>query len=252
MALKRSSSTPHGLQMLSSKVHNRHPTWPPTLQLLPADDAQPHTAPSYTSLPEIAEDEDPFSHFLSPVLEEEASTEESEYTAGIIPFNASPPLRRDALFRARLEEKWETYVARRLLQTSRRAPPPPLPLPMPPPAANDIPDLSDDDQERAATPDSGPASPAREDWFFPSTPDAEYDSDSDDGWAADRRRGLRIAPVKRKGRRAGRRRSWQEPGPELWPVLEEEEGKEEGRGRAGRGRKTVRWCEEVTVLEYEA
>lgn len=214
--------------MVTSKAHSRHPTWPPTTQLLPSIITSREKTPRslikaetrYTStLPEISEDEDPFSHFLSPVLDEETPFEGTNYTAGILPYESSSSSTlsgRDALFRARLEEKWETFVARRLLQHSRSntaAIPAPLPPPFPQepttPPAEDVPELFEEtmDMEIPNTPDDSPASPSQMGWYFPSTvdgsgsdyddmsdddfdfsdSDSESDSDSLDGWEADRR-----------------------------------------------------------------
>lgn len=285
--------------MLSSKVHSRHPTWPPSRQLLPDTITNKESIPRsllnkdqryIASLPDITEDEDPFSHFLSPVLEEESSFDETNYTAGITPYDSSTSSvsRRDAVFRARLEEKWETFVARRLLQhrrsnaisissssSSLRS----SQAPSTPPSEDALPDLLDETMDCGfpGSPDSMPASPDQAQWYFPSTIDAEDeydisdDSDGSDGWEADRRRLAvrdqrhdqlqQLSPRKKFGSSgrnlSGKKHAWREPSPGLWTVAEEDaedltndgEGK---RGRRGRKRaKTVHWNEEVTVLEYE-
>ncbi|KAF4550339.1 Hypothetical protein D9617_17g046070 [Elsinoe fawcettii] len=221
--------------MLASKAHSRHPTWPPTVHLLPNSLLAKESTPrsfltvasknSYTAtLPEITEDEDPFAHFLSPVLEEESSLSslsdlednEPSYTAGITPYTSSSHSKKDALFRARLEEKWETFVARRLLQhkpspsATSSAIPAPLPPSFPqqslepatPPNEEALPDLMDEamDNDLPSPSSIGPSSPDSMNWYFPSTIDA-LSSDDDmsdaedmdldevelDGWAADRR-----------------------------------------------------------------
>ncbi|KAF2157332.1 hypothetical protein K461DRAFT_15201 [Myriangium duriaei CBS 260.36] len=288
--------------MVSSKIHSRHPTWPPTVQLLPNIITEKEKTPRsllkpetrYTAtLPEITEDEDPFSHFLSPVLDEESSFEETNYTAGIVPYDSSSSStsRRDALFRARLEEKWETFVARRLLQHSRSgsaAIPAPLPPPFPqepttPPNEDALPDLFDDsmDLEVPGTPEDGPSSPDQHGWYFPSTIDgsgSDYNDMSDDdmsdpesldGWESDRRetalreRQMQQLSPRRKFRSArstlssGKKHAWREPSPGLWTVEEEDEVPAEveddlrSRRRSRKRAKTVHWNEQVQVLEYE-
>ncbi|GAM83337.1 hypothetical protein ANO11243_013240 [Dothideomycetidae sp. 11243] len=275
--------------MISSKVHARHPTWPPTVQLLPGTITDKDKAPRslsktetrYTAtLPDITEDEDPFSHFLSPVLDEETSFDEVNYTAGIIPHDSAQlsASRRDALFRARLEEKWETFVARRLLQNTRGNPanlPAPLPPPFPqepstPPAEEALPDLYSDpmDLDMPSTPDSAPSSPDQGGWYFPSTMDTassseedeEYDSDLEtEAWEAERRRTAHRErgrqhnrPRHRRTLSSGKKHAWREPDPVLYTVTEEDETQPEQTERRGRKRaKTVTWNEEVLVLEYE-
>ncbi|KAG8624973.1 hypothetical protein KVT40_006724 [Elsinoe batatas] len=239
--------------MLASKAHSRHPTWPPTVHLLPDSFLAKESTPrsfltaankhSYTAtLPEITEDEDPFAHFLSPVLEDESTLtplsdleDEPSYTAGITPYTSTPNSTKDALFRARLEEKWETFVARRLLQhkpfpaATSSAIPAPLPPPFPqqplhpttPPNEDALPDLMDEamDNDLPSPFSIGPSSPDSMNWYFPSTIDAlssdddmsdaeEMDLDEEpnlDGWAADRRllamqRRVQFSP-EMKGRR---------------------------------------------------
>ncbi|PNS19146.1 hypothetical protein CAC42_1882 [Sphaceloma murrayae] len=293
--------------MLASKAHTRHPTWPPTVHLLPDSLLAKERTPlslsssktSYTAtLPEISEDEDPFSHFLSPVLDDESpfsslSSLDSEpsYTAGITPYSTPSHSKRDALFRARLEEKWETFVARRLLQSRTTSPsrstavPAPLPPPFPqdpvgpstPPNEDALPDLMDESMDDVPSPSNlDPASPSSGGWYFPSTidglssddDDEDMDMDDVDGWEADRRAAeerLRARDAKRlRFRSWGRRKrhAWRAPGEGIWTLEEEEEedeveagGEDGGYGqeRRGRGkrRKVVHWDEEVLVLEYE-
>jgi len=240
--------------------HSRHLTWPPNLHLLPRQSTgskthtpgsalSPHT--TYTR-PLPQDDEDPFSHFLSPVLEEDDPYDDSSYSAGITPYISNSTSQKDALFRARLEERWETYVARRLLKHSSKASsasiPAPLPPPFPqtsatPPEEESIPDLLADleeegmDAEMATTPDgtiglpiphsSSSSSLSRMDWHFPSTV-SSYDDDDDrfihadtdeseddmDGWEADRRHS-RAAINGKDGQLVSPRRKFKPVSPQL-------------------------------------
>jgi len=300
--------------MFTYRGHTRHLSWPTSIQLLPGSmtkPTRPRTAlkqrTTYTqTLPRIAEDEDPFSHFLSPVLEEEDAFDDLSYSAGITPFDREPISKQDALFRARLEEKWETYVARRLLKHSKNQKgkstsiPAPLPPPFPqtpstPPEEDSLPELLEEpfDSDMVGSPSDsiGPSSPDRMAWTFPSMSSPEpmdwtfpssdspldvfdaRDGDADmevlDGWAVDLCRVKSnaklvqiVSPTPKRPRLnsfrtlSGKRRSWREPSPELYTLDEEAEvdGEEEGRGRGRKGRRTaksVRWNEEVQVLEFE-
>lgn len=285
--------------MLASKAHSRHPTWPPTVHLLPDSFLAKESTPrsllnsknSYTAtLPEITEDEDPFSHFLSPVLDEESSfssplsdfdDSEPSYTAGITPYSSTSASKKDALFRARLEEKWETFVARRLLQhrsstSISSAIPAPLPPPFPqqsvgpatPPNEDALPDLMDEamDNDMPSPCSVGPSSPESMNWYFPSTIDnhsSDDDMDSDasdmdiddaelDGWEADRRLMAEQRRVQFSSRRkfktsrtgSGKKHAWREPSPDLWTVEEEAEELpivDEEEGRGRRGRKRAKF-----------
>ncbi|GAB7346458.1 hypothetical protein MBLNU457_5150t1 [Dothideomycetes sp. NU457] len=238
---------------------------------------------SYTRpLPEIREDDDPFSHFLSPVLEEEDTFDESRYSAGIAPSESQSDAKKDYFFRARLEEKWETYVARRLLKHSSSTKtrlgsmPAPLPPPFPQsstPAEDAMPDLIDSDISSPPSPESGVMQ-----WGSPNTPTSDFDdsmivndSDSDadmiddlDGWEGDRRRSTACdislqSPTRRPRLNSlrtlsGKRHSWREPAWELYTLEEEDEEeqqKRQGRGRSDRKAKTVSWNEEVQVVEFD-
>lgn len=239
--------------------HDRHPTWPPTLQLLPDcfnDDeespkAKPHSQRDQTS--DI--DEDPFSHFLSPVLEDEDPCDETSYTAGITSCVSESEI-KTARFRARLEERWENYMAHRLLShqiLASTASSLPILLSATPPDEDQLPDLYVDDID-ASTPDTESSSPP----YFPSM---SFDDDAD-GWEADRLHGNSVQvtrlPLKRPRFRSsrtlsGKKHSWREPSDQLFTLTEEDEDEVmEDRGRKGRKKsKTVRWSENVQVVEYE-
>jgi len=180
-----------------------------------------------SSLTEIEEDDDPFSHFLSPVLDGESSMDDTSitYTAGINPyFLPSENLRQTKLLtKARLEEQWESDVVcrmRKLQQKSTSSTPPP---------EDAIPDLIDEaiDTDLATSPDSGsPLSPGNMGWYFPSSPlsktslrsfssssseEEEEEEDDEylmmgeqDGWAGDR---SRASKQNTKGKLIGHRRT---------------------------------------------
>ena len=215
--------------MFNHRGHTRHLTWPTSIQLVPESmtrPARPRTAlkqrATYTqTLPRIAEDEDPFSHFLSPVLQEEDAFDDLSYSAGITPYEFEPISKQDALFRARLEERWETYVARRLLKHSKiqkgrsASIPAPLPPPFPqtpttPPEEDNMPELMEEafETDMIGSPNDsiGPSSPDPMSWSFPSMSssepmnwtfpsqgrsntvdidDSEGDMEALDGWCAD-------------------------------------------------------------------
>lgn len=225
--------------------HARHPTWPPTLQLLPNSYTN-ETVPSVKmparkhysqSLADV--DEDPFAHFLSPVLDEEEADDDKIYAAGIdSPLTLSPRLsatkmsHQRALFRARLEEKWEGYVARRLLSrsppfsaktsplsmsplsTSPRsrtssvaaahglglslAPPLPMDIPSTPPEEDSLPDLFLEDTDV----DSDAATPSGDDEDYMSSPSPYFPSMTTknatlDGWEGDRLRSKQPTTISR-------------------------------------------------------
>jgi len=234
-------------------------------------------------LSEIREDDDPFSHFLSPVLEEEDTFDESSYSAGIATYESQSDAKKDYFFRARLEEKWETYVARRLLKhsTSTKSRPGSMPAPLPPPFPQSftppedaMPDLIDSDFSNPSSPELGVMQ-----WGLPITTTSDFDdafivndSDSDadmiedlDGWEGDRRRSsgcdLSVDSPTRRPRLnslrtlSGKRHSWREPAWELYTLEEEnEEEEEKRRGRGGNSAKrakTVSWNEEMQVVEFE-
>ena len=225
--------------------HARHPTWPYTGHLLPdtlpTSNKDIQSPPQKYSQPLSSIDEDPFSHFLSPVLDEDDPYDDSSYTAGIstsdypsptLSDTAFPPhsssFTRSTQFRARLEEKWEGFVARGLLSNSHSTKnnrgissrPGPLPMPlssnprdmtMPstPPGEDALPDLFIEDTEADAgtlTPDDEDdemRSPSSASSTSPSTftyfPTMSFDLDSveADGWEADRQRNCIGLGIKR-------------------------------------------------------
>lgn len=238
---------------------------------------------SYTRpLPEIREDDDPFSHFLSPVLEEEDTFDESSYSAGIAPYESHSDAKKDYFFRARLEEKWETYVARRLLKhsTSTKSKPGSMPAPLPPPfpqtatpSEDAMPDLVDSDLSSPSSPEFGvmqwesadTQTSEFDDSFIVTDYDRELDMIGDiDGWEGDLRRSKGYdLPLHVSTRRprpnslrtlSGKRHSWREPAWELYTLEEEDEDEEERRRasrRSDKRAKTVSWNEEVQVLEFD-
>jgi len=283
--------------MSGNRGHSRHLTWPVSFELLPnhVNQASRNTPIAIASakkykqhLPDISENDDPFSHFLSPLLDDESDVlDETSYSAGITPYIAEPKARRNDLFRARLEEKWEGFAARRLLQHAKSSStktllPAPLPPPFPQhhiqihtPEEDALPDLMDEvvDEDLLHLPDddsSGPSTPEHGRWSFPSSPlstapaDSAFDTDMD-GWEADRRlmagdRKTSRRPSIRSSRTlSGKRHSWREPSEELYTLSEESEDDEETDNRRGRSRKDkarkkrkmVHWDEEVQVVEYQ-
>lgn len=258
----------------------------PVQAVEPAECEQDHVLKehaSYTrSLPDIREDEDPFSHFLSPVLEEEDTFDGSSYSAGIASYETQSDAKKDYFFRARLEEKWETYVARRLLKhsTSTKSRLGSMPAPLPPPFPQSstppedaMPDLIDSDISSPSSPEFGvmqwgshdTSTSELDDSFIANDSDLDADMMEDvDGWEGDRRRSTACdlylqSPTRRPRPNSlrtlsGKRHSWREPAWELYTLEEEDEEDEEKRQRRRRSdkrAKTVSWNEEVQVLEFE-
>lgn len=217
--------------------HDRHLTWPPSPHLISAalsshpgplssnPVARPREAHERTTTsppPDI--DEDPFSHFLSPVLDDEDPFDDWSYTAGIVPHMPVSHASKKAKFQSRLADRWETFISRQHqhLQSPPRTPP----------SEDSLPDLLESDEEGYQTPVS----------LSPPQPQALLSlSDFTDGWDADRVRdaglesqrrrlafgkGMKL-PLKRPRARStsrtlsGKRHSWREPSEELWTVLEE-------------------------------
>lgn len=210
-------------------------------------------------------DEDPFSHFLSPVLDDEDPFDDSSYTAGITSYESASDS-KTAHFRARLEERWNNYIAHDLL---RHPPTDDRPRSSTPPEEDQLPDLYTDDLY-----DNASSSPNMEFSCFSdfSSSPPEFPSmlqpDEFDGWEADRRRDnssskdleIWTAPLKRPRLRSsrtlsGKKHSWREPSGDLWTLREEDEDEmalvEQEQPRRRKRSKTVRWLEEVQVVEYE-
>ncbi|GAB7350117.1 hypothetical protein MBLNU459_g0782t1 [Dothideomycetes sp. NU459] len=169
-------------------------------------------------------DEDPFSHFLSPVLDEDDPFEGAEYSAGINNFDTEVENKREK-FRVRLGQKWDRIISRRPSSPEQQAP-------RTPPSEDQLPDLVNDDA-RSTSP----------------TERAAFDDDAD-GWEGDRQRqrqrtsdfGFPLqrydsqkatfgAPLQRprfKTSRtlSGRKHSYVEPSFDLWNIDEEEESQE--------------------------
>lgn len=186
-------------------THIRRPTWPPTLQLMvpsmSKNESKPHNGEQQTD----DVDEDPFSHFLSPVLDEDDPFDGAEYSAGIEPIDDEIETKRTN-FRARLEQRWETFMshcqASRSQDDASRTPP----------SEDQLPDLVND-----ISPPNGPS-------IF----DEELD-----GWEADRLRrrttfGFPLQRPRLKTSRtlSGRKHSYAEPSPQLWTLDEESESQE--------------------------
>jgi hypothetical protein len=207
-------------------------------------------------------DEDPFSHFLSPVLDEDDPFDGLDYNAGIdSPFDEEVEQKRTT-FRVRLEEKWGNFLS------ARRTPSPQKPQQTPPrtpPSEDQLPELIIDDLEGFGSPSSSP--PTR----LPSLTtlkDIIHEEDEEaDGWEADRRRSrilrrknnfhldeqdrpvtapsrthrpkLQRPRYKRFRTLSGRPHSFVAPSPHLWTVSEHDEILEQLRNEM-RGRRSSR------------
>lgn len=161
-------------------------------------------------------DEDPFSHFLSPVLDDEDPLEDDEYSAGINSFDDEVQEKRTN-FRTRLGERWESFMSR-----PKR--------PRTPPDEEELPDLETDETDGARSPQSSP-------------PDLNMLEEELDGWEADRARqrrtfGFPLQRPKLKTSRtlSGRKHSYVEPSADLWTVDEDDETDTIRPAVRGRGR----------------
>lgn len=218
----------------AAQKQSRRTTWP-SLQML-----TPTMSKSRVESPPPSEDidEDPFSHFLSPVLDEDDPFDGLEYNAGINTFDEEVEQKRNK-FRARLEEKWGNLM-------SRRSPSPPKNQgsPRTPPSEDQLPELIIDDLEGFGSPSSSPPT------LLPTLKEMIEEEDGVDGWEADRRRTLRrknnfhfdeldrpvTAPspttsrpklqrprFRRLRTLSGRPHSFVAPSPHLWTVSEHDE-----------------------------
>jgi len=159
-------------------------------------------------------DEDPFSHFLSPVLDDEDPFDDDEFSAGIHTFEDEVETKRTK-FRTRIGEKWESLMKQRQ-------------RPRTPPDEDQLPDLENDDMDHMKSPQGSP-------------PDLNMLEQELDGWEADRARqhrtfGLPLQRPKLKTSRtlSGRKHSWTEPSAALWDIDEDDETdtiRPAGRGR---------------------
>ena len=149
-------------------------------------------------------DEDPFSHFLSPVLDDEDPLDDDEYSAGITSYEDEVQTKRTN-FRTRLGERWESLMSR-----PKR--------PRTPPDEDQMPDLETDDVDSMKSPLGSPL-------------DLGMLERELDGWEADRakqRRTFGGFPLQRPRLKtsrtlSGKRHSYVEPSTELWTVEEDDE-----------------------------
>lgn len=154
-------------------------------------------------------DEDPFSHFLSPVLDDEDPFEDAEFTAGISPFEEEIEAKRTK-FRVRLGQRWDSLLSRRPGSPKQRS------RPCTPPE-DQVPDLMNDEMDAFKSPEGSP-------------PASSVLDDELDGWEADRARQRRTFgfPLQRPRLKtsrtlSGRKHSWTEPSPQLFTVDEDDE-----------------------------
>ncbi|THW27853.1 hypothetical protein D6D23_02482 [Aureobasidium pullulans] len=247
----------------AAQKQSRRTTWPNIQTLTTNMSKSSSKSPSPPATDDI--DEDPFSHFLSPVLDEDDPFEGLEYNAGIdTPFDDEVEQKRTK-FRVRLEEKWGNFLS------SRRTPSPPKSQQAPPrtpPSEDQLPELIIDDLEGFGSPSSSP--PTR----LPSLTTLkdiihEEDEEEADGWEGDRRRSRTLrrknnfhldemdrpvtAPSLRTSHRpklqrprykrfrtlSGRPHSFVAPSPHLWTVSEHDEILEQLRNEM-RGRRSSR------------
>ncbi|KAK5017071.1 hypothetical protein LTR16_000791 [Cryomyces antarcticus] len=193
--------------MSASFTHHISYSWLPSLHLFN------NVTPSQSTPPEI--DEDPFAHFISPVVEEDDPFDNLAYSAGIVTVE-SEQLSKVAVWRARIAEKWAKYVARN---------------------REDLHWQYHDNKDRlyrTILVEPEPLSPGS------SSPSIVV-TDFDEGPV--RGRALEILPQKekkrpRRGRASrtlsGHRHSWREPSVDLFTVLEEKESPEQSRVELGR------------------
>jgi hypothetical protein len=247
---------------LAAQKQSRRTTWP-NIQLLTTN--MPTTRGSKS--PEDI-DQDPFSHFLSPVLDEDDAFDGLEYNAGIGASFDQDMDQKPTNFRARLEERWGNFLS------SRRSPSPPKKdsaEPTTPPSEDQLPELIIDDLEGFGSPSSSPPTrhhtltPLRE--IIQEEDETETEAETD-GWEVDRRRSRTLrrknnfhlddmdrpvtAPTTRSQRAklqrprykrlrtlSGRPHSFVAPSPHLWTVSEHDEILEQLRNEL-RGRRSSR------------
>lgn len=195
--MSKSESTPKLVRM---------PTWPALNMLTPTmiSKGKPQ---STIQQPHGDIDEDPFSHFLSPILDDEDPFDDDEFSAGISSAEDEPEPERNT-FRTRIGERWDSLVSHPKLQRQR---------PRTPPNEDQLPELMNDDVEFMTSPQGSP-------------PNLTSMEEELDGWEADRARqrrtfGYPLQRPKLKTSRtlSGRKHSWTEPSANLWTVDEEAE-----------------------------
>lgn len=191
----------------------RRPGWQHLNLLTPSMSKGKHQ--SIVQQPNGDIDEDPFSHFLSPVLDDDLGDDpfdDDEFSAGIsTPFEDEPETKRSK-FRTRIGERWNNFVS-----GPKR--------PRTPPEEDELPDLENDDSEAMKSPRSS------------------MHEEELDGWEADRARqrrtfGFPLQRPKLKTSRtlSGKQHSWAEPSAELWTVDEDDETDTIRPTNRGRGR----------------
>ena len=89
-----------------ARSHERAYSWPPSIHHL-TESAGTSNEPVDKSLSDI--DEDPFSHFISPVIEEDGLFGEASWTAGIVESESSRSS-KTAKFYEGVAKKWSRYV----------------------------------------------------------------------------------------------------------------------------------------------
>lgn len=239
----------------------RRTTWPNIQSITTNMSKSNSKSPSSPVMDDI--DEDPFSHFLSPVLDEDDPFDGLDYNAGIdTPFDEEVEQKRTT-FRVRMEQKWGDFLSARRSpspQKSQQAPP------RTPPSEDQLPELIIDDLEGFGSPSSSP--PTRRP-HLTTLKDIIHEEDEEeaDGWEADRRRSrilrrknnfhfdeqdrpvtapsrthrpkLQRPRYKRFRTLSGRPHSFVAPSPHLWTVSEHDEILEQLRTEM-RGRRSSR------------
>lgn len=227
------------MSTFSSAKHSRRPTWPPTLQLLtPAISGKARSASPIQEESDGDIDEDPFSHFLSPILDEDDPFEGSSYSAGINTFDEEIENKRSR-FRVRLGQKWDKMISRRASSPSSEQQE--QQAPRTPPSEDQLPDLVTDDARSKSPLES------------------ISDEDEPDGWEGDRQRQQRPCdfgvplsrqkisfggPLQRPRLKtsrtlSGRKHSYTPPSFYLWDIDEESDSQETIRPTL-RGRRWTR------------
>jgi len=199
----------------------RRPTWPALNLLTPSmSKGKPQSIPTHEIEGDI--DEDPFSHFLSPILDDEDLLEDDDFSAGIGAFDdeEEEAETKRTNFRTRLGERWDNFLSR-----PKR--------PRTPPDEEEVPDLETDD------PDVVVKSPQS----CPPLCRLNMLEEELDGWEADRARqrrtfGFPLQRPKLKTSRtlSGKRHSYVEPSPALWTVDEDDETDTIRPAARGRGK----------------
>lgn len=184
-------------------------------------------------------DEDPFSHFLSPVVDEDDPFEGSEYSAGINNFDEEVEDRRSR-FRVRLGQKWDKIMSRRTSSPSNEQQEPPRT----PPSEDQLPDLVTDDA-RSKSPLENTSSDEEELDGWEGDRQRQHQRSSDFGFPLSRQKIVFGAPLQRPRLRtnrtlSGRKHSFTPPSFHLWDIDEESEPSSETSRPQMRGRRWTR------------